>query len=121
MWLSPLDACAYRELLAIVFGEKPIHGGDQYECCFNWILLRFPRAYEESRWKFFVSPVISTTRSRRRVGGVYRPLNTASTHVGKSSRSPLHRAAAFHFIHFIEAALNAGLTSLKEYSIITTL
>src|SRR4051794_32729059 len=37
MWLSPLDACAYRELLAIVFGEKPIHGGDQYECCFNWI------------------------------------------------------------------------------------
>jgi hypothetical protein len=39
-------------------------------------------------------------------GGFRHPAGTVSTQVGyKSSRSPLHRAAAIHFIHFNEAAV----------------
>ena len=66
-----------------------------------------------SCWNFFVSLLSSTARSRRRVGRRFS--STASAQVGKrSGRSPLHRTAAFHFIHFIEAAVSNREPNLLE-------
>jgi hypothetical protein len=55
----------------------------------------------------FASLIFDDLSAVKKLGGGFRFASGAvSTQVGyKSSRSPLHRAAAIHFIHFNEAAV----------------
>jgi hypothetical protein len=83
---------------------------------------RTSRACEESRWNFFVSPLSSTARSRRRV---VRRLLSAKYSVYAGWEEQPQPAPPGCGLSTSSTSLKprsiAGLTSLKEYSIITTL
>jgi len=57
--------------------------------------------------EFFCQPVtFDCPITAKSWAAIYCPPSTASMQVGKSSRSPLHRAAACPLHQFIEAAIN---------------
>ena len=64
---------------------------------------------EKIHWNFFCQTVnFDCPITAKSWAAICCPPSTASTQVGKSSRSPLHRAAAYPLHHFIEAAVNRG-------------
>ena len=74
-----------------------------------------PRACEQSRWNFFVSPLISNARSRRRVGR--RFVVRQAQRLRRSGRAAAARSTGLrpiHFIHFIDAAVTNRGPNLPE-------
>ena len=80
------------------------------------------RAREQSRWNFFYQPVkFDCPITAKRCAAIVVRQAQRLRRFGRAAAARSTGLRPVHFIHFIEAAINAGLTFLKEYAIITTL